>query len=255
MIDLHTHILHGVDDGPATLEGSIALARAFVDAGVHTVVATPHVREDYPTTVETMQSRVTELRAALRAAEIPLEVRPGGELAVERLRDLPPNDRRSFELGGETSYLLLEFPYYGWPLELATRVDELRSLGVRPLLAHPERNPDVQSSPERLLPIVRAGALVQVTAASVDGRLGRRAKRAVSALLELGAVHVMASDTHAPDSRRLSMRPALSALRDDGLARWLSREVPEAILAGEPIPERPASRARRWLRHPGRTRA
>lgn len=248
MIDLHTHILYGVDDGPATLEGSLALARAFVEAGVDTVAATPHVREDFPTAVDTMQARVAELRAALAAAGIPLEVRSGGEIAIERLGSLQTDERRRFGLGGDTGYLLLEFPYYGWPLELATRVGELRSLGLRPILAHPERNPDVQSSPERLLPIVRAGALVQVTASSVDGRLGRRAKRAVSALLELGLVHVLASDAHAPDSRRLSMVPALAGLHDDRLAGWLTEEVPEAILAGETLAERPPRRVRRWLR-------
>lgn len=248
MIDLHTHILHGVDDGPATLDASVALARAFVAAGVDTVAATPHVRDDFPTTSDTVQARVAELGAALAAGSIPLEVRPGAEIAVERLRGLDPEQCRRFGLGGDTGYLLLEFPYYGWPLELETRVDELRSLGLTPVLAHPERNPDVQSSPMRLVPLVRAGALVQLTAASVDGRLGPAAARAAATLLKLESAHLLGSDAHAPDSARLAIAPALVALGDGGLARWLSEDVPEAILAGETLPQRPAKRARRWLR-------
>jgi len=248
MLDLHTHILHGVDDGPETLDDSLALARSFVAAGVDTVAATPHVRDDYPTALDTMQARVAELQTALAAAGIPLDVRPGGEVAIDRLRPLDVDEQRGFGLGGETGYLLVEFPYYGWPLELATRVDELRERGLTPIIAHPERNPDLQASPMQLRPLVDAGALVQVTAASVDGRLGRRARKTAAALLELGLVHLLASDAHEPDSFRLSMRPALASLHDDGLTRWLTEDVPRAILAGETIAERPPQRTKHWLR-------
>jgi protein-tyrosine phosphatase len=152
-------------------------------------------------------------------------------------------------LAGNPRYVLLEFPYQGWPLELAQRVFELRASGVTPVLAHPERNSEVQSDPERLGNLVSAGALVQLTAASVDGRIGRPSSKCAVRLLELGLAHLIASDAHSPDVRSIGLRTAAEALGDDRLARWLTVEVPAAILEDTPVPDRPpAPRPRRWMR-------
>ena len=251
MIDLHTHILHGVDDGPRAIEGSLALARALVAAGVHTAAATPHVREDFPTSTSLISQRVRELRSALVSNGVPLDIRPGAEVALDRVRGLTAGELRGYGLGGDTRYLLLEMPYFGWPLELSARVRDLRELGVRPVLAHPERNPDVQEAPApRLAPLVKEGAIVQVTAASVDGRLGAAARKAAAELFDDGLVHLVASDAHAPDSQRLAIAPAVASLADEGLARWLSEEAPGAVLAGDELPRQPPPRSRRrvWRR-------
>ncbi len=243
MIDLHSHILPGVDDGPETMEGSLEIARAAVGDGITVLAATPHVRDDHPTEPDVMEERVGEVRRALAAAGIPLDVRKGGEVAIERLDRLGEEVRR-FGLAGNPDYLLLEFPYYGWPLGLHDRVFQLRTRGITPVIAHPERNAEVQSSPERLQLIVDAGALVQVTAASVDGRIGRRSEEAGLALVELGLVHLLASDAHHAAVREIGMTRAVKKIGGGELGRWLSEDVPGAIVRGEPLPPRPESRRR-----------
>lgn len=249
MIDLHSHILPGVDDGPATLEESLDMARAAVADGIETIAATPHVRDDYPTSADTMERLVAELRGELAADGIPLEVLPGGEIALDRLDELSHEDVRRFGLGGSEAYLLLEFPYFGWPLGLEGQVIRLEAQGVRAVIAHPERSAEVQAAPERLEPLVRAGALVQLTAASLDGRLGGRSQRAGLDLLERGLAHLLASDAHTPAIRGIGMSAAVEAIGDAELARWLTVDAPAAIVAGEEIPPRPEATARRrWWR-------
>jgi tyrosine-protein phosphatase YwqE len=114
------------------------------------------------------------------------------------------------------------------------------------VIAHPERNADVQAGPEKLRPLVEAGALVQVTAASVDGRLGSAAKETGLDLVERGLAHVLASDAHHPSVRAGGLDSAVDAIGDADLARWLSRDVPEAIVTGRAIPARPERRRRRF---------
>ena len=109
----------------------------------------------------------------------------------------------------------------------------------------------MQARPEQLAPIVEGGALVQLTAASVDGRLGRRPRDAAFRLLELGLAHLLASDAHAPSIRQIGMSSAAEAIGDPALARWLTVEVPAAIVGGEHIPARPLAPRRRrfgWVR-------
>jgi protein-tyrosine phosphatase len=248
VIDLHSHILPALDDGPDDLEGSLELARAAVEDGIEAIAATPHVRDDYPTTAEEMENALETVRRAIADAAIPLDVLPGGELELSRLA-LPIEELRRFGLGGSRSYLLVETPYFGWPLDLSDRLFRLRTAGFTPVLAHPERNGDVQADPEgRLRPLVESGALAQLTAASVDGRLGRRAKAASMQLLELGLAHLIASDAHMPAIRAVGMAAAADAVADEELARWLTLDVPGAIVAGEPPPPRPQPRRkRRWF--------
>ena len=240
MIDLHSHILPGVDDGAATLEDSFAIARACVEDGIELVAATPHVRRDYPTEARTMELAVGELRQALARAGIPLDVRKGGEIALERLGRLSPAELRRFGLGGNPSYLLVEFPYTGWPDSLGAAVFHLRGLGITPVLAHPERNAWVQKDPERLRPVVEVGALVQLTAGSLDGRIGRSAQRTGLELIATGLAHMLASDAHRASVREAGMSAAVEAVADAELARWLAEDVPRAILTGATLPARPA---------------
>lgn len=253
MIDLHSHILPGLDDGPRTLEESLGVARAAVEDGITVLAATPHVRSDYPTTADEMERGVALLQEALRNEGIPLELRTGGELALDQLPGLDAAELRRFTLGGAGGrYLLLEFPYYGWPLGFAQQAFQLRLQGYVPIVAHPERSAEVQESPERARQLVDAGALVQLTAASVDGRLGRAPRAAALRLLELGLAHLLASDAHSPALRGVGMTDAAAAVGDERLARWLTEEVPAAVLAGEPPPGRPEGVARPRRRFPFR---
>ena len=230
MIDLHSHILPGLDDGPETLAGSLEIARAAVADGIRVVAATPHVRDDHPTDAGTMERAVEELRDALRSNMIPLDVRTGGEIAIDWLDRLPLEELRRFGLGGNPDYILIEFPYYGFPLNLVGAAFDLASRGVTPVIAHP----------------VRSGGLVQVTAASLDGRLGPSSQNAALQLIELELAHLLASDAHHATVREVGMGSAVKALGDRELGRWLAEGVPQAILDGTQLPPRPEKR--RWLK-------
>jgi len=247
MIDLHSHILPGLDDGSRTVEDARALARRAAEDGVTAIAATPHVRSDYPTQADEMERGVSRLREDFLAEGIDIEVLPGGEIDLGMLASLDDDGLRRFTLAQSGRYLLLEFPYTGWPAGLEETVYGLGLRGLLPILAHPERNREVQSKPARLAEPVRMGALVQLTAASLDGRIGRSSQTAANKLLELRLAHVLASDAHTPDIREAGLAAAAEALEDDGLARFLTVEAPSAIVAGEPVPEPPRkARRRRW---------
>jgi len=248
VIDLHSHLLPGIDDGVRTTAESLDLLRAAHEDGIARIAATPHVREDYPTSPAEMELRLAEVCGAAREAAIPVEVLPGGELDLEFAARLDDADLRRFGLGGTPSLLLLEFPYLGWPLQLADLVFDLQLRGFRIVLAHPERNVDVQHEPERLRPLVDGGVVVQLTAASLDGRLGGAPRTAAKRLLDSRLAHLLASDAHAPDVRSVGLSRAREAAGDDAVARWLTEDVPAALLAGDALPERPESPRRGLLR-------
>ncbi len=236
MIDLHSHVLPGLDDGAADVEEALAICRAAAADGIEVLAATPHVRaHDYPTTAEQMEEAYATLSAA---ADGILRLVPGGELDLEELRR-PVEELRRFALAGNPRYLLVETPYLGWPLDIGDRFFELRASGITPVLAHPERNADVQQQPQLLEPLVATGTLVQVTAGSVDGRLGRRAQACAEALLTRELVHLVASDGHAPSVRAIGMRAAADAIGDAELAHWLTVDLPRAIVDDTRLPPRP----------------
>jgi protein-tyrosine phosphatase len=191
-----------------------------------------------------MEAALAEVRAAVREAGLAIEVLPGGEISLEQL-DRPLEELRRFGLGGNPNLLLVEMPFVGWPLDLEQRLFELRASGIQPLLAHPERNSEVQEEPRRVASLVEAGTFVQLTAGSLEGRMGKRAHAAALRLVADGLAHVVASDAHQPESRRGNLEAATESLGDAELARWLTRDVPGALVRGEPVPERPARRRKR----------
>src|SRR5581483_5601714 len=209
MIDLHSHILHGVDDGAASLADSVDIARAAVADGITAIAATPHVRDDWPTDPGVMEERVAELRSELEERRIPLDLLTGAEIALDRLTRLGDDELRRFGLGGNPRYVLVETPYYGWPSALPHALLALREAGFTPVLAHPERN----------LGLVESGVLIQVTAASVDGRIGKRPRECARRLLEGSLVHMIASDAHHAAVREVGLRTAAQAVGGGALAR------------------------------------
>ena len=253
MIDLHSHILPGLDDGAQTIEDARDLALTAAEDGVTAIAATPHVRADYPTTADEMEAGVEELRRDFTAHGIEIEVLHGGELDLDRLSTLEPDELRRFTFAQNGRYALVEFPYSGWPLSVDAALWSLRGIGVVPVFAHPERNRAVQERPERLAELVQAGGAVQVTAASLDGRIGRSARATAEKLLRMGIVHVLASDAHTPEIREAGLARAAEAVGDPGLARFLTEEAPEAIVAGDPLPRPPEAARRRFgiRRRPG----
>jgi protein-tyrosine phosphatase len=250
MIDLHTHLLPGIDDGPDTIEESLELAAAMAAESVTIAACTPHVRDDYGTTAETMETALALLQQEMQAAGIPLEVRGGGEIALERLPGFGADELARFGLGGNPHLLLLEFPYFGWPLALPTLVAELRTNGIKAVIAHPERSEEVQEQPELLRPLVEDGACIQLTAGSFDGSAGPGAANCARSLLDHGLAHLVASDSHGRGIRRAGLGTVADMLRDEALATWLTTTVPSALIAGSPLPPRPGRsyprRRRTW---------
>lgn len=245
MIDIHSHILPEVDDGTRSLDEARALAISALEDGVTVMAATPHVRTDYATTPERMERGVAELRADFARERIPLEVVHGAELAIDRLGVLTPDDLRRFTLGQNGRYVLLECPYFSSYVELVPAIKALTKAGIAAVVAHPERNPSIQERPDRISALLELGALVQVTAGSIDGRLGRSAKRTASALVDLGCVHAIASDAHGPHIREGGLAGAVAAVGDSALGVYLTEEAPAAILAGESLATRVRARRRR----------
>ena len=247
VIDLHSHVLPGLDDGASGLGEAVEMARSMAADGVTIVCGTPHVRDDYPTSAEAMEGALARLQAAIAQAGIGIEVRGGGEIALDRLPALDADERARFGLGGNPGLLLLETPYTSWLLDLPRTCARLRRDGIVPVLAHPERNPYVQEEPGVLEEVVRAGAFVQLTAASVDGRLGRTTASCARRLLELELAHCVASDAHGPGVREAGLSGAVAAVGGGELGAWLVSGVPAALLAGEEPPPRPAGGRRRGL--------
>ncbi len=238
MIDLHSHVLPGLDDGARDLAEAVEICRAAKADGIEVLAATPHVRDDFPTTADQMGEALERLQAA--AGDL-VRLVPGGELALPEL-DRPLDELRRFGLAGNPAYLLVETPYLNWPLDLALRFAHLREHGITVVLAHPERNLSVQERPAVLAELVAAGTLVQLTAGSLDGRLGPAARSCALRLLKLELAHLIASDAHAPTVRAIGMSAAARVVKDEELARWLTVDVPAAILDAGPIPRRPEHR-------------
>jgi protein-tyrosine phosphatase len=243
LIDLHAHILPGYDDGVRSIDEARALARAAAAEGVTAIAATPHVRADYPTTLERMLRGVELLRTDFAHEGIDVDVLTGGEVDLDRMQRLRADELRGFTLAGNGRWLLVEMPYRGWPAQLERRLEALRGQGLEAVLAHPERNADVQADPGRLAPLVAAGARVQITAASVDGRLGSKARACAQELVQAGCAHVLATDAHAPAVRAGGLAGAVAAIGDAGTARRLTVDNPRAIVAGSPVPQNSADSA------------
>jgi protein-tyrosine phosphatase len=244
MIDLHAHVLPGVDDGPASMGAALALAGAAAAAGTSTIVATPHVDLRFGLEAARVAAATAGLQAALDAAGIGVRVLTGAEIALERLIDLPPWELDALGLGGGP-YLLVEAPLrrlpgeFDWPIR-ALLEDPAR----RVVIAHPERSPAFQADPGRLARLVEAGALCQVTTGALTGAFGAVVRDFALDLVRAGLVHDLASDAHDLARRPPGLGAALAALAAEGLAteaeqHWLTEDVPAAIVAGDDPPPRP----------------
>lgn len=240
VIDLHCHVLPGIDDGPETSEGSLAFARAALAAGTTTLVATPHVSWRYPNTAAIIARAAEELRERLRVEGIALELLTGAEIAMTQVGQLGEGELDRLRLG-DGPWLLIEPPFTAVATGLRETVLDLQGRGHRVLLAHPERCPAIHRDPRLLESLVAEGVLSSVTAGSLAGRFGEQVRRFALRLFEQGLVHNVASDAHdhanrAPGITQEIERAGLGALTD-----WLTAEVPTAILEGDgPVPPRPA---------------
>ena len=237
MIDLHCHVLPGIDDGPATMEDSLALAAAAAADGTHTIVATPHVSWEWPENdAGRIAAGVSALNTALREAHIEIEVLAGAEVALSRAADLDLAQVRALRLGG-SPWLLVECPLTASAPGFEKGLAVLRGQGLLVALAHPERCPAFHADPERLAALVADGMITSLTASAFTGRFGRAVKRCAFDLLRRGLVHTVASDAHDAVRRPPALAGALAeaGLADEG--QWLSGDAPRMILRGAELPQ------------------
>jgi protein-tyrosine phosphatase len=232
VIDLHAHILPGIDDGAPTTEAALEMARTAAAAGTRAIATTCHVGYTMDVAPEQIVHGRETLAARLAYEGIDLELLAGGEVAHDRLPDLDDDVLRTLTLGGGP-YVLLECPFAPIGDGLEPLVDDLHERGFEVLLAHPERSASFQRDPALLAALVERGALAQVTVGSLTGHFGRVAQRAAQMMVRDGLVHVLASDAHDVVNRA----PVLNA---DGVLtaeqfERMTTVVPAAIVAGRPI--------------------
>lgn len=235
MIDLHCHILPGVDDGSLDLRDSLAMGRQAVGDGIERVCATPHIRHDHDVRIEEVAGMVEGLNGALRDEGVPVTVLQGGEVAETAVEGLSEEELGRVSLGGG-NWILLE-PAPG-PLSdtLIARVAHLAERGHRALIAHPERHLSADMY-ERIAALIAHGALVQATA---DFFLRERTGDGMRMLAEAGLVHVLSSDAHSSHGGRpVHMREAFELLGQiESVAPhlgWMRDSAPRAIVEGEEL--------------------
>jgi len=199
-IELHFHALHGLDDGPETLEESVELLRLAMLDGTDTVVATPHIRGDFVTDVSDLPARVRELSAAISGEGIAIDLRVGGELGHDMVGRLSLVELTLIAQGpAGARWLLVEAPWQPMGDDFHAATDELRDRGFGVMIAHPERSADAALDDSAgLRRELAAGSLAQVNAQSITGQHGSDARTAASRLLDSGLVSVVASDAHGP---------------------------------------------------------
>jgi protein-tyrosine phosphatase len=213
MIDLHCHILPGVDDGAQSLSDSIEMARKAVEQGIKRIVATPHHRNNnYENPKSSIIDRVLDLNQVLREEKIELEVLPGQEVRIHG------EMIEGFEAGeilpvNHTPYLLVEFPSNHVPRYTEKLFYDLQMKGLIPVIVHPERNQELIERPELLYQLVKKGVLTQITAASVCGNFGKKIKNFSLQLIEANLTHLIASDAHNITRRGFKMREAFGTIQ------------------------------------------
>lgn len=215
MIDIHTHILPGVDDGARDMAESVTMAWAAVDEGITDIIATPHhANGAYVNKGDDILSAVEELNKRLMMEGVPLKIHPGQEIRVHDDM-LDAWNRRELLTLAETSYILLEMPGSSIPRSMHEIVHELTVMGLRPVIAHPERNLAIIKNPALLLEMIENGAYAQVTAGSLLGGFGAQAQRCAWSLCRKGWVHVISSDAHRPTGRGFQLREAYKKVRSE----------------------------------------
>jgi protein-tyrosine phosphatase len=237
LIDLHCHILHGVDDGPQSLEESLSMARAAVNDGIHSVVATPHTLNGiHLNRVEEVISKVATLQNILSENQIELKVYAGADvhLCPRLLERIESGD--ACTIGNRKKYLLLEFPPQVIPAAVRDEVLWLKLNGITPITTHSERNTVIQHNVDFLYELVSMGALIQVTAMSITGNFGGLVMQWTESLLRYRLVHMIASDAHSADRRPPILSHAVHAaaeiLGSYEEAYSKVNDVPACILSG-----------------------
>jgi len=245
MIDLHCHILPGLDDGAKTMEESVEMARIARDDGIGTIVATPHLFRGGNTFEKLIGAgeKHEQLRRALETNNIEVDVLSGAEVYISHnLIGEIRNKRKSLVLNG-SSYMFVEFPpehiYHG----VKKLIFDLMSEGINPIIAHPERNSVFGQNPVLLYDLIGMGALAQANSGSFTGLYGRRTADVVVRFLECNLIHFIASDSHGPEVIPPGLSQAVAQAElvvGKTRASALVNDNPQAVIEDREIPALPS---------------
>ena len=235
MVDIHSHVVWGLDDGATDIEQSLSMLRAAAASGTTDIVATPHSNAEFTYQAELLEERMREL--ALRTGGTP-RIHRGCDfhLSFDNIDEVLQGLGR-YSINGK-QYLLVECPDFHVGKHTEKVLQRLIDSGVVPIVTHPERNPVLQEDLSRVEEWVELGCLVQVTALSISGGFGRKAGGTASRLLARGLVHVVASDAHDPEHRHPRLDEAYGIVRSrygEEEADTLFTHNPQAIIDGVPL--------------------
>ncbi len=238
MVDIHCHILPGIDDGPKSWDLTAEMCRVAIGDGITHIVATPHCNDVF--TYD--RDRYTDMLGQLSdAADGKLAFSLGCDFhfSYDNIQDALAHPRR-YTIG-DSQYLLVEFSDFGLPPEVKQNLMSISCSGMLPIITHPERNRPLLNKPEMVLEFVEQGCLVQVTANSFTGHWGSRSQKMAEWLLKRQAIHVIASDAHDPARRRPVLseaRKVITELAGPSVADALFVQNPAAIVDGISLPKR-----------------
>jgi protein-tyrosine phosphatase len=240
MIDIHNHIIPGVDDGPKSWDITREMIGLAARDGIEHIVATPHASDTYEYDRSRLNGLLSELRAQPGDA---LQFSLGCEvhLSYWNIQDVFANPSR-YAIAN-TPYILVEFSLSGVPTRLGELLFRLQAAGLKPILAHPERYALVQRQPEKILEWIAAGCIIQVTASALTGFWRERAQKMAHWLLKHDAVHVLATDAHDAVRRPPILSPGredVARLCGQDVAQAITVDNPAAIIAGQALPYRPS---------------
>jgi protein-tyrosine phosphatase len=238
LIDTHAHLLPGIDDGATSLEETLRLADAAVEAGIDEIVCTPHLGQDERWSPDRAPKALGEVENALAGVGSPLSLHLGYEVAFSFAARLGPEELRELTFARSGKVLLVELPRLGWPPSVEGVVFRWRVQGILPVIAHPERCERVQRDPAVLERLLRLGAVAQGTVPSLLGFFGSRSRRCLLRLLANGHVSLLASDAHSVEWGYAAFTRALGDLRrlSPGLnLETLTVDNPRRALDGRPL--------------------
>ncbi len=235
MIDLHCHILPGIDDGAQTMEDSLDMAKKAISEGIYTIVATPHHQNGkYINEKNEILQQVAILNERLLQDNIPLTILPGQEIRIygEMIEDY--RNGKILTLNSTNKYVFLEFPSSQVPRFAERLLYDVQAEGLTPIIVHPERNSRFIENPDILYNLVNKGAMTQVTASSLTGRFGKKIKRFSFDLIDANLTHMIASDAHNISGRNFQMKEASELISTEyGIDMlYMFQENAESIVNG-----------------------